>query len=52
MLVPLGVKLEIGEVAGVHCMQGERYYFLIGSAVSYYPADVVERLYRQEHGKE
>jgi len=52
VMVPLDTKLSIGKVAGVQLFQGERYYFLVGSAVSYYPADVVERIYRQEYKKE
>jgi hypothetical protein len=45
-LVPLGTELGPGTVTGVQMLAGERYYFLTkGGAVTYYPAELVERSY-------
>lgn len=47
-IIPLGTKLSIGVVVGAQSLSGERYYFLTGGGVSYYPADVVEGYYKKE----
>ncbi len=43
-ILPLGTDTEFGEVSAVGCIDGERYYWMVGQHgdVSMIPADATE----------